>query len=269
MSTTRPHSRISLGLRIGLAFALMLPFSILYWTVTLLLLPWRALRIRTGNLYGKVMGPTIFRLAGINPVVEHRERLEQYRPAMYISNHTSTIDMWVGMWICPYGGCGIAKKEIVRVPVFGLAYLLSGHLLIDRGNRDSAIASMSKAAAVIAKHKLSMWVWPEGTRSRDGRLRVPKKGFVHMAIATRLPIVPLVFHDAHKLWPGGAFQVTPGDLRVEVLEEIRTDDWSEETVDEHVREVWSAFQEALGPHQRTPPQDALATIEATSKETTR
>ena len=239
----------------------MLPFSILYWTVTLLLLPWRALRIRTGNLYGKVMGPTIYRLAGIKPVIENFDRVQQFRPAMYVSNHTSTIDMWVGMWLCPFAGCGIAKKEIVKVPVFGLAYLLSGHLLIDRGNRESAIASMARAAAVIGKHKLSMWVWPEGTRSRDGRLTPFKKGFVHMAIATRLPIVPIVFHDAHKLWPGKTFQVTPGDLRIEILPEIRTDEWTPETVDAHVVEVWSAFQKALAPHQRTPPEDALATIE--------
>jgi len=244
----------------------MLPVSILYWAVTLLLLPWRALRIRTGNMYGKFMGPTVFRLAGVKPVIEHRERIEQSRPAMYVSNHTSTIDMWLGMWICPYAGCGIAKKEIVRVPIFGLAYLLSGHLRVDRGNRERAIESMRKAAAVIAKHKLSMWVWPEGTRSRDGRLHPLKKGFVHMAIATRLPIVPIVFHDANKLWPGGTFQVTPGELRIEVLPEIRTDDWGDDSIDEHVHEVWAAFQGALGSHQQTPLEEPLATIPQTREE---
>jgi 1-acyl-sn-glycerol-3-phosphate acyltransferase len=245
----------------------MLPVSVLYWAVTLLLLPWRALRIRTGNLYGKLIGSMVFKLAGIRPVIENRQRIAEHRPAMYISNHTSTIDMWVGMWLCPMAGCGIAKKEIIKVPFFGLAYLLSGHLLVDRANRDRAIESMAAAANVVAKHKLSMWLWPEGTRSRDGRLRVFKKGFVHMAIATRLPIVPVVFHDANKRWPGKTFTVTPGDLRIEVLPVIRTEHWTEETVADHADEVWSAFQTALAPHQQTPPEDVLATLPSQEKET--
>ena len=212
-----------------LAFLGIVPLSLLYIGLCLVLLPWRALRLKAGNVYGKLVGPIVFRLAGAKPVFENHEILRDSQPAMFVSNHTSTVDMWIGMWMCPLPSCGIAKKEIVRIPFFGLCYLLSGHLLVDRGNRAKAVASMKKAAAVVSRHGLNLWMWPEGTRSRDGRLRVPKKGFAHMAIAPRLPIVPVVFHDANKRWPGGTFRVTPGEVRIEILPPIRTDDWAPET----------------------------------------
>ena len=246
---------VSLMLRLLLAFAVIIPASILYIVVCIVLLPSRVLRIQAGNLYGKLLGPTVFKLVGANLLFSNREGIDRYKPVIFVCNHTSTIDMWVGMWLCPYRGCGAAKKEIVRIPFFGLAYLLSGHLLLDRGNRERAVRSMAAAAETIHKHKLSVWMWPEGTRSTDGRLRPLKKGFVHLAIATKLPVVPVVFHHSHHIWPGRTWKVTAGDLRIDVLEPINTSDWSTETVQEHMVEVWSAFQNRLDPDQRTPEED--------------
>ena len=122
--------------------------------------------------------------------------------------------MFLGMWLCPYGGVGIAKQEITRIPVFGLAYKLSGHLLLDRGNKERAIASMDLLVKVVKKHDLSIWLWPEGTRSRQGELLPFKKGFVHLAIATGLPIVPIVTHNAPRVWPVGTFRFSPGEVQV-------------------------------------------------------
>ncbi len=226
----RPHGIISLVLRVVLAFLVIVPASIVLMVVSLLLIPSRRLRIQAGNVYGKVIGPTVFRLAGARPVFSNREGFADASPAIFVSNHSSTIDMWIGMWLCPYRGCGTAKKEIQRIPFFGQAYLLSGHLLLDRGNRERAIKSMAKAAEVIHKHRLSVWMWPEGTRSKDGRLRPLKKGFVHLALATRLPVVPVVFHHADHVWPGRTWKVTPGDIKIDVLEPIDTTNWSADTV---------------------------------------
>ncbi|MCO4770194.1 MAG: 1-acyl-sn-glycerol-3-phosphate acyltransferase [Deltaproteobacteria bacterium] len=239
----------------------MVPISILYWVLCVPLLPFRERRIELGNLYGKIIGRTVQRLTGIIPEIHHRERMEEYRPAIYVMNHTATIDMWIGMWLCPYRGCGMAKKEIVRVPIFGQAYWLSGHLLLDRGNREKAIASMDAARQVVQKHQLSMWIWPEGTRSRSGRLKRFKKGFVHMAIATGLPIVPCVAHNAHLYWPGGGIKARPGRLQMEILPAISTDGWSSETVEQHVDEVMDAFRAVLGENQQEqlePPAPAEA-----------
>ena len=247
--SSRPHGTVSLILRFTVIALVMIPVSILYWVLCLLLLPWRSLRIQSGNLYGKIIGRTVQRMTGIIPEVHHFEKRDAARPAIYLMNHTATIDMWIGMWFCPWRGCGMAKKEIVRVPIFGQAYWLSGHLLLDRGNREKAIASMDRARQEIEKHDLSMWIWPEGTRSRSGRLKRFKKGFVHMAIATGLPIVPCVAHNAHLYWPGGTFKVRPGRLQFEVLDAISTEGWSADTVDEHIDEVMCAFRAVLGDNQ--------------------
>lgn len=250
-----PHGRLEVSLRAFAAFLLIAPLSVVYFALCLLLLPWRSLRIRVGNLYGKLVGRWVLRATGIVPVVHHRERLIGSRPALYISNHAATIDMWAGMWLCPFGGCGVAKKEITRVPFFGQAYLLLGHLLLDRGHRDRAIASMNRIARQVRAHRLSLWMWPEGTRSRDGRLQPLKKGFVHLALATGLQIVPVVVHDADLLWSRG-MRIIPGEVHIDVLEPIDTSAWRLDSADAHADEVWTRLQVALGERQRGAPPHA-------------
>jgi len=231
-------------------FAIIAPVSLLYVGACILLLPWRGLRIRAGNLYGWIISAPMMPLAGLSLEVIDRQRITQHAPALYVANHTSTLDMWMVMALNLPGVCGIAKKEIVWVPFFGLAYLLSGHLLIDRGNRQRAIESMARVAEVVERYRLGLWMWPEGTRSRDGVLRPLKKGVIHMAIATRLPIVPVITHDADLIWPHGSLSVRPSKARVEVLEPIDTTDWAVETLAEHAAEVHAAMRGPLSKRQQ-------------------
>jgi len=238
------------------AMLVLVVASAIYVPACILLLPSRSLRIRAGNVYGKIVGPLIFGLAGIRPVIHNKEGLSGSFPALYVCNHTSTADMWLGMWMCPYRGCGVAKKEIVFLPFFGQAFWLSGHLLLDRGNRARAMASMANVRGVVHKHGLGIWMWPEGTRSRDGRLRPLKKGFIHLAIATGLPVVPVVFHNADIHWPSKKFRTVPGDLHIDILPPIDTSEWVSERAGEHAHTVWEAFQNALGPRQKGQAPDA-------------
>jgi 1-acyl-sn-glycerol-3-phosphate acyltransferase len=198
--------------------------------VLLLLIPWRVARVKVCNFYGKTVGRTITWLAGVTPNVAHRERLDTTMPAIYVSNHTSTLDLFIGIWLCPYGGCGVLKKEVARVPFFGQLALLSGHLLIDRGNKERAVEALKGTAEFVKKNRLGIWIMPEGTRSRDGHLLPFKKGFVHMAIAAGLPVVPVVVHGAHKNWEKGTFRFQPMTLDIEVLEPIDTSAWKRRPV---------------------------------------
>lgn len=245
-----PVSAASSLLRHLAAFAVFSTASVVLMLVALPLLPWRGLRIRAGNVVGKLCGPIVLWIAGIRVQVEHRERLDGQAPAIYVPNHSSEADPWVSIWLCPIGGCGVAKRQIARIPFFGQAYWLVGHLLIDRDDRSSAVASMAALGELVRRLRLSVWMWPEGTQSKDGRLLPFKPGFVHLAIATGLPVVPVVFHDAHLRWPARSRTLIPGTLRVEVLEAIDTRGWRAEDARAHAEQVRQVVAARLAPHQR-------------------
>jgi 1-acyl-sn-glycerol-3-phosphate acyltransferase len=244
--------------RFLVGFLLMAVCSTVLIPLLILLLPFRVARIKVCNFYGKVVGRSITALAGVTPVVQHRERLDASMPAIYVSNHTSALDMFVGIWLCPYGGCGVLKKEVARIPFFGQFALLSGHLLIDRANKERAVEALKDTAALVKKNRLGIWILPEGTRSKDGHLLPFKKGFVHLAIASGIPVVPVILHGAHKNWEKGTFRFVPMTIDIEVLPPIDTSKWTEETAAEHADAVHAIFAEKLRDDQKPLPAVAKA-----------
>ena len=249
---TKPHGHISRGVRVSLSALAMVVLALIFCPLTLLCIPWRHIRVKLGNAYGKLLTPTILWFLGIRPNVKNPERLGP--PGIYVSNHVSAIDTILAMWLCPLGGCAIGKKEVAKIPIFGQLYWLTGHILIDRSDPERAIETLNAGAKFIVDRKLSLWIWPEGTRSRNNRLRSQfKKGFVHLAIATRLPLIPVVVYDADVRWPIGG-KIHPGNLEIEVLEPVSTDGWTKETVSEHAHAIWSIFNGALSERQCSPPE---------------
>lgn len=243
-------------LRLVFGFLAVAVWSTLIIFVLLLLIPWRVARIKVCNFYGKTIGRTIVAVAGVTPNIANRERLDGSMPAIYVANHTSTLDAFLGIWMCPYGGCGVLKKEVARIPFFGQLAVLSGHLLIDRFNKDKAVEALKDTAALVKQNRLGIWIMPEGTRSRDGRLLPFKKGFVHLAIATGLPVVPVIVHGAHKNWEKGAYRLNPMTLDIEVLAPIDTSGWREETAGEHAESVYRLFVEKVREDQKPQPVEA-------------
>lgn len=216
----------------------------------IVLLPSRNLRIRLCNHWGSLTGSLMTWLSGSRVTVEHRERFDGDRPAIYISNHTSVLDIFLGIWLSPEGTVGVAKKEVVYYPFFGQAYFLSGHLMIDRGNRDKAVASMKALVGIVHDYGLSIWMWPEGTRSRTGRLLPFKKGVYHLAVQTGLPVVPVVVKGAHHAWEKGGLDIRGADIHVEVLPAIDTSDWADRDSREVSDELHALFEAHLPEEQR-------------------
>ena len=245
MGESKRIGPLSFLFRFVLGFTWLSLWSTLCLSLMIVALPFRTLRIRIGNFCGKIIGPFVTRIVGTRLVNPDIKKLNGATPAIFVTNHTSALDIFICMAICPYGGCGVGKKEIVKIPFLGWAYWLSGHPLIDRGNREKAVKSMDKLTKFVNDKGLSSWIWPEGTRSMDGKLIPFKKGFVHLALATRLPIVPVILHGAHERWPAKTMQLYPGEVRVEVLDSIETDDWNKETIDEHIETVRNVMASAL------------------------
>lgn len=230
----------------------------LFMAALVLLLPFRIARIKACNYYGKTVGRAMTWVSGSRLTWKGTEHLDASRPAIYVSNHSSALDVFIGMWLSPVGTVGIAKKEVVYYPFLGQLYLLSGHLRIDRSSPRQAVLSLRELAAFVKEKQLSIYIWPEGTRSRTGRLKRPfKKGFGHLAMQTGLPVVPVVVKGAHKAWEKGKMRLTAVDVEIEILPPIDTSEWKKRSLAEHLLEVEQAFEDAL-PEDQKPAPDAEA-----------
>ncbi|KAK9938499.1 hypothetical protein M0R45_015232 [Rubus argutus] len=102
----------------------------------------------------------------------------------------------------------------------------------------------------VVRKKLSLIIFPEGTRSADGRLLPFKKGFVHPALQTGLPIVPIVLIGTHRAWRKGSLCVRPTPLTVKYLSPIRTDDWRADKIDEYIKMIHDLYVQHLPESQR-------------------
>ncbi len=241
--------------RLVFGFMILALTGVLLAFVLIVLLPFRKLRILTCNFYAQRVLPAITWAANARVSFKTPRPSGRAANAIYVANHTSVLDLFLASMAAPMGTVGIAKQEIIYYPVFGQLWFLSGHLRINRRNRDAAIRSMNTLSDYVESEELSMFLFPEGTRSRDGKLKDFKKGFVHLALATGLPIVPVVIKGAFKAWPSKTFDIPGGDVEIEYLDPIPTHHWRLESVADHIREVRQKMIGALPFEQR--PDDSL------------
>ena len=115
-----------------------------------------------------------------------------YRPQVFIANHQNTFDVVTLTTAVSEGTVSIGKKSIRWLPFFGQLYWLSGNILIDRHNSTRARTTIDQVCQRIVKNKLSVWMFPEGTRSRGRGLLTFKMGAFHTAIQAKVAIVPVV-----------------------------------------------------------------------------
>ncbi|KAG6634597.1 hypothetical protein I3843_12G128200 [Carya illinoinensis] len=235
-------------IRIVLCFLTMMVTTFLWASIMLVLIPWPYERIRQGNIYGHVTGRLMMWILG-NPIKIEGAEFSNKR-AIYISNHASPLDIFLIMWLTPTGTVGIAKKEIIWYPLFGQLYVLANHLRIDRSNPTAAIESMKEATRAVVKNNLSLIIFPEGTRSKNGRLLRFKKGFIHLALQSRLPIVPMVLTGTHLAWRKGSLHIRPAPLNVKYLPPISTTDWTADKIEDYIKMIHDLYVKHLPESQR-------------------
>ena len=210
-----------------------------------LMLPFRAARVRVVGYLGGLISNLVMWTVRVRVTYVGEDRLAA-APAIYVANHTSTLDIFLFSASTPSATTVVMKKEMIWVPIVGQIGLLSGSLRIDRKNLKAAKEGLAEIAELVRRHGFSMFVMPEGTRSRDGELQPFKRGFVHLAIATGLPVVPMVFHGAKDCWPRDAVMPKPGNVTVEVLPAIDTSGWRAEEAGAIADDLYRTFAEALG-----------------------
>lgn len=167
----------------------------------------------------------IVRFSGITLTVEGLQRLDPRRQYLFVVNHQSNFDIPVLVQaLAQFQLRWIAKRELLRIPFFGWAMRAAKHIPVDRADSSDALKSLQTAQQRIAAG-ISVVVFPEGTRSRDGKLLPFKRGGFLLALKTKTPIVPVTINGTGKLLGRGQWRVEAGTVTVTISEPIAAADF--------------------------------------------
>jgi 1-acyl-sn-glycerol-3-phosphate acyltransferase len=190
----------------------------------------------------------VFRLAGIRLRVEGLENVPP-EACIFASNHVSNLDPMAIAALAPRRISVLAKKELFKVPVVSKALLLGKVIPVDRSSRESAVSSVEKAIAYL-RGGLSFLVFPEGTRSTDGRLREFRKGTFLMAIRAGVHIVPVSVAGSQHSQKKGEWQLHPGEITVRFGPAISARGCHLDAKDALIQEVHARVEAGLPEDQR-------------------
>ncbi|MFI5096402.1 MAG: lysophospholipid acyltransferase family protein [Candidatus Acidiferrales bacterium] len=201
-------------------------------------------------LYWAGIGGVMFfvRCVGVRVHVKGLERIPS-GTCIFAANHTSSADAPAVVWSIPRRIAVLLKRSLFDYPIVGQAFHLAQFIPVDRSDRDSAIASMEKATEAIRAGQ-SFLIYPEGTRSSDGRLQELKKGTAVMAIKAGVPIVPIACSGAHRVMEKRKLNIKPGDITVEFLAPIDSSQYTFEQRDALTSRLHDELAASLPPDQR-------------------
>ena len=160
---------------------------------------------------------------------------------IFMSNHVSNLDPPVLLPLVP-GRCSVMlKKELTKIPVLGTAMLMAKFVPVERGSKREVAQASVIAATAALQSGLHILVYPEGTRSRDGRLAAFKKGPFYLAQQTKAPIIPIAISGTERMMEKGSTAITPGVARVQMLAPVLPSQYgSREEILEAVRSAIAA-----------------------------
>lgn len=158
-------------------------------------------------------------VSGIKLELIGGEKLNAQRPSVYIANHQSLFDILAVVVSIPGTARFIAKKELFRIPIFAQGLKVIGTIKIDRGNSAEAKKTINEAIKII-KEGVSVIIFAEGTRSRDGNIKPFKKGGFVLATTGQIPIVPVVISGSFYIMQKKNLRLRKGKIKIEFLDSI-------------------------------------------------
>ena len=162
---------------------------------------------------GQHWAHAIMAVCGVRIVVRGEERIRDPRGILYLANHASMFDIWALMGWLPGQLRFVGKKEINYVPVLGWLWKYSGNIPIDRKTPKKYMESLEKARRTIVDGNCIV-MYPEGTRTPDGRLQEFKRGPFSLALKAGATIVPVTINGSYRLMRKGSFRIEPGTIEL-------------------------------------------------------
>lgn len=182
----------------------------------------------------------MLRVCGIKVRVKGRENVRDDIPMVFMCNHQSYFDIFALLGYLPAVFKFIMKEELMRIPLLGLAMKRAGHIGIKRENPKEAIRSMDMVAEKI-RSGTSVLIFPEGTRSIDGRLQRLKKGGFHLALRSGCDIVPVAISNSYRIVRKGSFKINKGSFDIHFGKPISIKDYGRNNMGELMDRVREAI----------------------------
>jgi 1-acyl-sn-glycerol-3-phosphate acyltransferase len=183
------------------------------------------LKGRVIHNYARAWGWLIARSSGVRVALSGVDHIDRGKPYILMANHQGAFDIFVLLAYLPIHFKWLAKEELFRIPIFGWAMGAAGYISIDRKGKKKALESIENAVTKI-REGASVLVFPEGTRSPDGKIHPFKKGGFTLAIKAGVPIIPISIRGSRDVLPRGSFRVKPGEIEIAIGKPIPTHDKS-------------------------------------------
>lgn len=187
---------------------------------------------------------TILWVCGIKAHVTGQENIKGDVPHVFMCNHQSYFDIFALLAYLPSDFKFILKHELMKIPLLGLAMKRAGYFAIERENPREAIRSMDEVVEKV-KAGTSVLVFPEGTRSIDGRLQALKKGAFHVAIKSGCDIVPIAISNTCRIVTKGSFKINKGDIAIHFGSPISVKDYNRKDLPRLIERVRWAILEMM------------------------
>jgi len=170
---------------------------------------------KCGRVIARVNPSWRVRVFDTETVSDHR------RPYVVVCNHQSLADIPIISHV-PWEMKWMAKKELFELPLLGWMLRLSGDISVDRGNARSGVQAILKAKEYLA-HKCSVFIFPEGTRTKDGRVGEFSNGAFHLALKEKIAILPIVIEGTFSAIQKSSWKFgKPSEVLLKVLPVIET-----------------------------------------------
>ena len=176
------------------------------------------------NNFIRFWARTILRISGIKVEIVGLDNVNPKIPTVYLANHGSLFDILAAVVAIPGTARFIAKKELFRIPFFAQGMKLAGMIKIDRGNSAKARATINEAIGIMKK-EVSVIIFPEGTRSREGNIKPFKKGGVILAINGKFQISPMAISGSFHIMKKNSLHLRKGQIKVHFIEPISTENY--------------------------------------------
>jgi 1-acyl-sn-glycerol-3-phosphate acyltransferase len=177
---------------------------------------------RIQHQISRVWSRMLLKVSGVRMQVEGLEKIDPGATYVFVANHRSFMDIPVLLAYLPLQFRFLAKKGLFLIPFLGTHLRRAGHLPVVKDNPRASLKSMTDAARILREHGMSVMLFPEGGRSKDGSLQDFIEGAAYIAVKAGVPVIPIAMTGTREVLPMGSLQIMSGVVELRIGDPIST-----------------------------------------------